>query len=223
MLMLFRLSSLSAAAPDVSQFDWYKFGGKRKVAVENRTHEASIEENDVWGVKPAAKGSYTLLHKDDPTIKFSIDATVLRSLLSRSKPYKGTVAGVRVSGRAHGSTGNKPSEEVSPNPDAKQKPYEVDAEGRVPDKDLLKLVKSADLPGASAIKFLLKNSMLTGEIYHYFDVSSVYRNLTSNDDKQWEKQLEDAILRITSSKYLVGATKYKYEGKLLPCLLIVEN
>jgi hypothetical protein len=107
--------------------------------------------------------------------------------------------------------------------DNKQKPYEVDAEGRVPDKALLKMVKGADLPGAAGIKFLLKNTLLTGEIYHYFDMSSVYRNITSTDDKQWERQVEDAVLTITPKKYLVGATKYKYEGKLLPCLLIVEN
>ena len=68
--MLFRLSSLSATAPDFSQFDWYKFGGKRKVLIENRTHEASIEENDVWGAKPTTRGKYTILHKDDPSVKF---------------------------------------------------------------------------------------------------------------------------------------------------------
>jgi len=223
MLMIFRLSSLSATAPDVTQFDWYKFGGKRRVLIENKTHEASIEENDVWGAKPTTRGKYTVLHKDDTSVKFIVDAAAMRSLLTRSKPYKGMVDGVRVSGRAHGTTGGKPSEEIDPNPEAKQRPYEVDAEGRVPDKALLKMIKSADLPGAAGIKFLLKNTLLTGEVYHYFDMSSVYRNITSTDDKQWERQVEDAVLSITPKKYLVGATKYKYEGKLLPCLLIVEN
>lgn len=96
--MLILLSESARKLPDVSiqDCDWYRFEGKRKVSIENKEHEADIEEKDVFGIKAAKRNKFYVLHKDDPSVVFEVDAATARSLLGRSRPFTGTVSGIRV-------------------------------------------------------------------------------------------------------------------------------
>ena len=221
MLTMLRLASLSATKkyPEIEEFAWHRFTGKRPVALDNKTHTGSIEEKDVFGLYPLTKNRYAVKHREDTDVTFEVDAATVRSLLGRSVPFKGTVNGVRVTpGKVAGTRGSSGRPETAQN--ATQAPYEVADRGKA-DKDILGALKSMKLPGAAGIRFLMKFDMLTGDSCQYFDVSSVYKEI-GDDTDAWEKTIEDAVMAVTPDKYSVGATHMKYKNKPMPVLMLVE-
>lgn len=218
---MFTILSLSASKPDVTQYQWYKFTGARSVMLDHPKFTAEIAGDDVFGVKTIRVGVYHILHRDDTSIVFKADAKILRSLLTRSIPFKGKVNNIQVTpGKGAGTAGAKGAETALT---VTQEPYEIEVEPK--DKDLEKALKSCKLKGAEGIKFLMKMTQLTGEVNHFFDVSSVFNKLSADlkQDRAWERVVEDAVIAVTDKKYLVGAARYKYKGSMLPVVLIVEE
>lgn len=219
--MLTLLKSLSATPkyPGIEQFVWHRFVGKRRVAVENKTHTGSVEENDVYGLYPMAKNRYALKHREDTSVTFEVDAATVRSLLGRSKPFKGSVDGIRVTpGKVAGTQGTSGRPVTAQT--ATQEPFEVADRGKA-DKDILGTLKSMKIAGAAGIRFLMKFDMLTGDSCQYYDVTSVYKAI-GDDSKEWEHTLEDAVMAVTPDKYSVGATHMNYKGKPTAVLMLVE-
>ena len=83
MLTMLRLASLSATKkyPEIEEFAWHRFTGKRPVALDNKTHTGSIEEKDVFGLYPLTKNRYAVKHREDTDVTFEVDAATVRSLL----------------------------------------------------------------------------------------------------------------------------------------------
>lgn len=87
--------SASASNPEYS---WFRYAGDAVVFDDhNRSYDLTINEGDVFGVRKGRAGAYFVVDKDAVKTLFNLSEAEVRSVLVKSKPYKGSVGGVRVS------------------------------------------------------------------------------------------------------------------------------
>lgn len=216
--------SVSARMPKIKiqDCDWYRFQGTRKVYVENDDFEADIEDKDVFGVC-IIKNKIYVLHRDDPKVVFTADAKTARSLLGRSRPFSGTVAGVKVKGAKQKETATRPRMPVKPANAMKAIIYEVDNSVPKENEKVSDAIRKAKMKGANRIQFLAAMTMPTSETYNYYDASDTFLPYGDKNKDKWEKDLEDAVLKVIPAGYVVGASLIKYDGAIRPCLILIED
>lgn len=219
------LLSTSAKKPVVSiaECDWYRFEGKRKVAIENKTHEADIDPKDVYGIKAVKKNMFYVLHRDDPSVVFQIDAATARSLLGRSRPFNGSVSGIKVKGKASVT----PAREKLPSSNAKSPTvvtYTAVPGSKSENTALSQAIRKAKIKGADRLMFLGRIPMPTGDTYNYYDATDSFSPYGPKKTEKWEKDLEEAVVNtVKTAGYLIGAALMKVDGVVRPCLIIVED
>jgi len=222
--MLIFLSESARKLPSVSigDCDWYRFEGKRKVSIENKEFEADIDAKDVFGIKAGARNKFYVLHRDDPSVVFEIDAATARSLLGRSRPFTGTVSGVRVKG----ADKNTPAREKLPSAHREPqepKPGKIVNQSKSEDTKLTALLRKTPFKNCNRIQFLGRTPMSSGEMYNYYDASETFEPYGDKKRAKWEDDLEKAVVKhVENAGYLVGATFLKLETDVRPVLIIVE-
>lgn len=215
--------SLSKRLPKVKIEDclWYRFGGKRKVLLENDEFEARIDPNDVYGMKRVKDDFYVIL-ADDPEYVFPVQGDALRSLLNRSKAFRGLVSGIKVKTDASAPNRGMGMER------GKGGGAYVVAPKRGEDADLTKAVRTINLPGASTISFMSVVTLPSGDVYTYYDASATYPEFDpkarGQDHTAWEDKIEKAAVRALKTRGLIiGAHIMKNKGEKIPTLILVSD
>ena len=224
--MLILLSESARKKPDVAiqDCDWYRFEGKRKVSIENKEHEADIEEKDVFGILAAKRNKFYVLHKDDPSVVFEVDAPTARSLLSRSRPFTGTVSGIRVKKATDKNTSAREKLPAAPKEPQPKKPFKAVPGSKAENTKLTQELRKTKFKNAGRIEFLARIPMPTGGTYNYYDASETFDGYKANQREKWETDYEKAVVKqIESGGYLVGATFLKFDDAVRPVLVIVED
>lgn len=224
--MLIFLSESARKAPDVSiqDCDWYRFEGKRKVSIENTEHEADIEEKDVFGIKAAKRNKFYVLHKDDPSVVFTVDAAVARSLLGRARPFTGVVSGIRVKKASDRNTPAREKLPAAPREPQPKKVFKAVPGSKAENTKLTQELHKTKFKNAGRLQFLARIPMPTGGIYNYYDASETFESYKANQRDKWETELEKAIVKqVENGGYLVGATFLKFDDAVRPVLVIVED
>lgn len=224
--MLIFLSESARKLPVVAinDCDWYRFEGKRKVSIENKEHEADIEDKDVFGIKAAARNKFYVLHRDDPSVVFEVDAATARSLFGRSRPFTGTVSGIRV---RKASDKNTPAREKMPA--APREPQPPKAFTAVPgskseNTELTQELRKTKFKNCNRLEFLARIPMPTGGTYNYYDASETFASYKPAQRDKWETDLEKAVVKqVEKGGYLVGAAFLKFDDAVRPVLIIVED
>lgn len=224
--MLILLSESARKLPDVSiqDCDWYRFEGKRKVSIENKEHEADIEEKDVFGIKASKRNKFYVLHKDDPSVVFEVDAATARSLLGRSRPFTGTVSGIRVKKATDKNTSAREKLPAAPKEPQPKKPFKAVPGSKAENTKLTQELRKTKFKNAGRIEFLARIPMPTGGTYNYYDASETFDGYKANQREKWETDYEKAVVKqIENGGYLVGATFLKFDDAVRPVLIIVED
>ena len=92
-------ATLSAAAKRrIAKADWYRYGG-RKLAFDNhhRSYDVDVMKGDKVGFIDG-RNSIVMIHEDAPDIQFKVSFAELEKIRLKSKPFTGTIEGVKVSG-----------------------------------------------------------------------------------------------------------------------------
>lgn len=220
------LLSESARKPQVAinDCDWYRFEGKRKVAIENKDFEADIDPKDVYGIKVAKRNKFYLLHRDDPSVVFEIDAAAARSLLGRSRPFTGTVSGIRVKKATDKNTPAREKLPAAPKEPQPKKTFKAVPGSKAENTQLTQDIRKTPMKNCNRIQFLARIPMPTGELYNYYDASETFEPYKESQRSKWETDIEKAIVKqIEKGGYLVGATFMKVDEAERPVLVIVED
>lgn len=216
MLIVVSLSSKKAAIKD---YDWFKFEGKRKVALENKEYDLEVEANDVFGLRSIRKNLFHVVHRGDPDIVFACDAKIARSLLGRAKPFSGVIKGVRVKNEKTAKLAKGP---VLPTGTREPTPYLTVPGSLTEDKKLTKLLHTIKLKGANRLVFIKALPMPTGEVYYYYDASDTFNEYGKSKSAKWETDLQKAaVAALKSADFLVGAGVVNHSGQQVPCLALV--
>lgn len=224
--MLIFLSESARKVPNVAiqDCDWYRFEGKRKVSIENKEHEADIEEKDVFGIHAAKRNKFYVLHKDDPSVVFEVDAAVARSLLGRSRPFTGTVSGIRVKKATDKNTPAREKLPAAPREPQPKKPFKAVPGSKAENMKLTQELRKTKFKNAGRLQFIARIPMPTGGVYNYYDASETFESYKANQRDKWETDLEKAVVKqVESGGYLVGATFLKIDESVRPVLVIVED
>ncbi|QZE55996.1 hypothetical protein pEaSNUABM52_00138 [Erwinia phage pEp_SNUABM_52] len=223
--MLIFLSE-SARKPQVAilDCDWYRFEGKRKVALENKDYEADIDDKDVFGIKAAKRNVFYVLHRDDPSVVFQVDAAGARSLLGRSRPFTGTVSGIRVKKATDKNTPAREKLPAAPKEAQPKLPFKAVPGSKPEDVKLTKELRKTPMKNCNRLQFLARIPFPTGETYNYYDASETFEPYKSNQRDKWETDLEKAVVKqVEKGGYLVGATFLKLDEAVRPVLIVVEG
>lgn len=224
--MLIFLSESARKAPDVAilDCDWYRFEGKRKVSIENKEYDAVIEEKDVFGIKAAKRNKFYLLHRDDPSVVFEIDAAEARSLLGRSRPFTGTVSGIRIKKATDKNTPAREKLPAAPKEPQPKKTFKAVPGSKAENTKLTQELRKTKFKNAARLQFLARVPMPTGGTYNYYDASETFESYTAKQRDKWETDLEKAVVKqVENGGYLVGAAFLKFDDAVRPVLVIVED
>lgn len=218
------LITVSAKAK-LTDYLWYKFGGKRTVKFPNanRVYDLEIDAGDRFGIKFGKKYFY-LLHEDDPEIVFKLKPDEARRIITKSKGYKGKINRVAVEPGLHGTDSPKMNTKpIAPVHSAPVKQRAVAGE----DKELTKMLQKVRFPGLAKTSYILTQRPLPGEVYHYYDVTdslTAYRRknrLKVTERGDFNKDLEQTVEKaIRGLDVEIGYVKHK--GKLKQVLVVVE-
>lgn len=224
MLILLSESARKTPAVGIQDCDWYRFEGKRKVSIENKEHEADIEEKDVFGILAAKRNKFYVLHKDDPSVVFEVDAPTARSLLGRSRPFTGTVSGIRIKKASDKNTPAREKLPAAPKEPQPKKPFKAVPGSKAENTKLTQELRKTKFKNAGRIEFLARIPMPTGGTYNYYDASETFAGYKANQRDKWETDYEKAVVKqIENGGYLVGATFLKFDDAVRPVLVIVED
>ncbi|QZE58696.1 hypothetical protein pEaSNUABM28_00139 [Erwinia phage pEa_SNUABM_28] len=224
MLILLSESARKLPVASIMDCDWYRFEGKRKVSIENKEHEADIEEKDVFGIKAAKRNLFYVLHKDDPSVVFTVDAATARSLLSRSRPFTGTVSGIRVKKATDKNTPAREKLPAAPKEPQPKKPFKAVPGSKAENTKLTQALHKTKFKNAGRIQFLARIPMPTGGVYNYYDATETFEGYKASQREKWETDYEKAVVKqIENDGYLVGATFLKLDSDVRPVLIIVEE
>lgn len=220
--------SVSARKPKgvaVEDCDWYRFEGQRSVSVENSEFEADVEYKDVFGLCAAGVNKFVLLHREDPTVQFDIDAKTARSLLGRSRPFTGTIAGKKVTSKPKGTKAQVKDTPTDVTQKDKIKVWHAVPGSKPENKKITKMLQSLPVDGAAGIQYLARIPFPSGEIYNYYEATSTFGTYTSGQRSKWERELEDVVIKKAGTLGLiVGATFLKFnDGTVHPVLVLVEE
>lgn len=208
----------------ITDCDWYRFEGKRKVSIENKEHEADIEEKDVFGIKVAQRNKFYVLHRDDPSVVFTVDAATARSLLGRSRPFTGTVSGIRVKKATDKNTPAREKLPAAPKEAQPKKDFASVPGSLAENTKLTQELRKTKLKNCNRLTFLARIPMPTGGTYNYYDASETFESYTASQRTKWETDLEKAVVKqVEAGGYLVGATFLKFDDAVRPVLVIVED
>lgn len=220
--------SVSARKPKkvrVEDCDWYRFEGQRSVSVENSEYEADVEYKDVYGISNVGTNKFVLLHREDPEVAFEIDAKTVRSLLGRSRPYTGTVSGVKVTAKPKGTKAQIKDTPTVAEEKGKQKVWHAIPGSKPENKKITKMLQSLPIDGAAGIQYLARIPFPSGELYNYYEATTTFSAYDNKQRAKWERDLEDAVIRKAGPMGLiVGATFLKFnDGTVHPVLVLVEE
>lgn len=225
--MLIFLSESARKQPtqvSIQDCDWYRFEGKRSVSIENKEFEADIDNKDVYGIKVEKRNKFYVLHRDDPSVVFEIDAVTARSLLGRSRPFTGTVSGIRVKKASDKNTPAREKLPAAPKEPQPKKPFKAVPGSKAENTKLTQELRKTKFKNAGRIQFLARIPMPTGEMYNYYDATETFEHYKANQRDKWETDLEKAVVKqIENWGYLVGATFLKMDDAVRPVLVIVED
>lgn len=224
MLILLSESARKTPIVGIQDCDWYRFEGKRKVSIENKEHEADIEEKDVFGILAAKRNKFYVLHKDDPSVVFEVDAATARSLLGRSRPFTGTVSGIRIKKASDKNTPAREKLPAAPKEPQPKKPFKAVPGSKAENTKLTQELRKAKFKNAGRIEFLARIPMPTGGTYNYYDASETFEGYKPTQREKWETDYEKAVVKqVENGGYLVGATFLKFDDAVRPVLVIVED
>lgn len=213
--------SLSAKKASIQDYDWFRFEGKRKVPLENKEFEVNFEAKDVYGIRNIRKNLFHVVHRDEPEIIFAADSKIARSLMGRSKPFSGTIKGVKVKNTKTAKLGKGPALATGTR---EPTPYLTVPGSLSEDKKLTKMLTMIDMEGANRMIFIKAIPMPSGEIYHYYDATDTYNKYGESKEKKWETDLQKAAVKaLKRGNFLVGAGIVKHGGQKVPCLAIVGS
>jgi len=220
--------SVSARKPKgvaVKDCDWYRFEGQRAVSVENSEFEADVEYKDVYGISNLGVNKFVLLHREDPSVQFEIDAKTVRSLLGRSRPFTGTVSGIKVSAKPKGTKAQTKDTPTDSAQKGKMKVWTAVPGSKPENKKITKLLQSLPVDGAAGIQYLARVPFPSGELYNYYEASTTFSSYDNKQRAKWERDMEDAVIRKAGQLGLVvGATFLKFnDGTVHPVLVLVEE
>ena len=226
MLPLFiSVSARKPKAVAISDCDWYRFEGKRAVSVENSEYEADVEYKDVYGISNVGRNKFVLLHREEPTVGFEIDAKTVRSLLGRSRPFTGTISGVKVASKPKGTKAQVKDTPTDATQRDKIKVWTAVPGSKPENKKLTKLLQALPIDGAAGIQYLARIPFPSGELYNYYEATSTFSTYQKTQRAKWERDLEDAAIRaVQQMGLIVGATFLKFnDGTVHPVLVLVEE
>lgn len=220
--------SVSARKPKqvtVADCDWYRFEGQRAVSVENSEFEADVEYKDVYGLCLVGSNKYMLLHREDPTVQFEVDAKTVRSLLGRSRPFTGTVAGTKVTSKPKGTKAQTKDTPTDATQRGKMKVWTAVPGSKPENRKITKMLQALPVDGAAGIQYLARIPFPSGEIYNYYEATSTFSVYKPTQRAAWERALEDAVIKHSGSlELVVGATFLKFnDGTVHPVLVLVEE
>lgn len=226
MLPLFiSVSARKPKAVAVEDCDWYRFEGQRAVSVENSEYEADVEYKDVYGISNVGVNKFVLLHREDPKVQFEIDAKTVRSLLGRSRPFTGTISGIKVTSKPKGTKAQTKDTPTDLSQKGKMKVWTAVPGSKPENKKITKLLQSLPVDGAAGIQYLARIPFPSGELYNYYEASTTFSSYDSKQRAKWERDMEDAVIRKASQMGLVvGATFLKFnDGTVHPVLVLIEE
>lgn len=89
---------ISIAAVALDKYEWFKYTGRRTVVLENhnKKHDLELETNDRFGVRKYGS-KFKLVDITAPTAVFTLTEKEVSALVKKSKGYKATVKGVKLS------------------------------------------------------------------------------------------------------------------------------
>lgn len=220
--------SVSARKPKlvpVEDCDWYRFEGQRAVSVENSEFEADVEYKDVYGLFNAGPNKYVLLHREDPKVQFEVDAKTARSLLGRSRPFTGTIAGIKVKSKPKGTKAQVKDTPTDVSQRDKMKVWHAVPGSKPENKKISTMLQSLPIDGAAGLQYLARIPFPSGELYNYYEATSTFSTYKPTQRAKWERDVEDAVIKKASSMGLVvGATFLKFnDGTVHPVLILVEE
>lgn len=213
--------STSAAKVKIEDCYWYKFEGARSVHAENKQFDVEVANGDKYGLKPITKNKIALLHESETDEVFYIDAKKARSLMGRSKPFKGKINGKKGLVRSAGTQ----AENKTPRTNAAQPvAYHTVPGSLKEDTRLTNMIRKANVPNADRLTFLARIPMPTGEEYNYYDATEVMQAFQdAGKERTWEDELEKAVVAVTKTRnYVIGATHVDFQGRRTPVLILVE-
>lgn len=205
--------SLSAAKPQYTEFDWFKFTGARGVYLENKEYEVQIDAGERFGIFIAQRGVFYVVHEDLPTELFKCDAKTARSLMGRATYYKGRVKGKAVNNSRLVKGASVPRDPTAqppadPAPDTKTK-----AVGNA--KDILTAVRKQAFPKPRSITYMRSADMGEGKVFYYDATSSYVESKLKAE--QWEKHAEKLLLAaMVGTSHEVGAVVQQPTSKTQP-------
>lgn len=145
----------------VEDYTWYVYEGKRNKYYRdhNPKYELELSPREKFGIK-IGKTAVTLMDADG--LKFKLSHAETRLLLKASRPFAGKVMGEKVRpGTRRGSSAPRSSEAgvvVAPS---------------IEDRKLTEMLKATKVKGIEGIKFIMSVEPIPGEVYHYYDATSI--------------------------------------------------
>ena len=85
--------SVSAAAPDLTTFTWFRFRGLRKTKIVSGAKTFEIQPKGIYGVKEYTRQNDRVILMDDISKVYIVEIAVSEKVMARSSPYKGKVVG----------------------------------------------------------------------------------------------------------------------------------
>lgn len=165
-----KLQSTSSAKPNVKEYEWFTYMGKRvfKILDGHRSYDLEMPTGKRYGLKKARKNIY-LLCEDDTTIVFKLSEVGAQRLIKASKGYTGKIGRTNVVG-GRGMLDKPESKPVTTQTAEPVK--QTRAKGRE-NKKLTRDLQALKIPGIEGIKFIMSQEMLPGEVYHFYDVETM--------------------------------------------------
>lgn len=201
MLMNLSVSARLPKLPPYNEYEWFIFKGVRGVMLENKEYHVSVDVNERYGVHIAGKGRIFVVHDSDPSVVFEADPKTARSLMGRSKPYKGRVKGKAVNNTRLRGNLIETGDEI---PEEKEEPPRAVAGAGA--KDVLALIRKQPFHKPRSITYMRKGEdVRTDSTIYYYDASTSFRESLKSDE-DWIKFAEKLLLTAMAGRdYLVGA------------------
>lgn len=107
------LISLSAVSLD--KYEWYRYHGKRPKTFDshNKHHELEIQTKDRFGVRKYGT-KFKVVDLTDPSVVFTLEKKEVQTLIKRSKGYKGTLRGTKLTPGVGGLDGQRKAKAPKP-------------------------------------------------------------------------------------------------------------
>tara|TARA_Y100001963_G_scaffold127143_1_gene180308 strand:- start:3964 stop:4608 length:645 start_codon:yes stop_codon:yes gene_type:complete len=212
---------------DIQKFRWYKFDGIRTVRFEraHKQYDLEIEKGDVFGIR-VARNKIQLLHSDETSITFKVDAKEIKRVIDKSNGFKGKVDGERV---LPGTQGKDMRAQSKPKGKAPKHTTPLDMPELREQKQLSVNIRKVKFPGIKSAKWLTAQLDIDGETpIHYYDVKSTLLNyrrkmsLPVGKYGDWADELAATVENAIPGVYCEAGT-VRYQGNLVHVLVVTDD